>query len=131
MYISPTSATGLGRPLPRNNSVKRSQLAMTGGHTFSPQLREQQAEVDELNASVPELAAQGKAELDRMLGDGMVRFEVGDMTGARECFVASYLMARELNFLGGEAEALNMAALCYCQLGDAETALQLFDGRIL
>ena len=95
------------------------------GHTFSPALREQQKEVAELHARLPVLAAEGVAEFDRLYAEG---FGCTTPEEARERFVAAYVLARELNHRRGEADALNMAAITYRELGDVRGAAELFEG---
>ena len=95
------------------------------GHRFSPALREQQKEVAELHARLPVLAAEGVAEFDRLYAEG---FGCTTPEEARERFVAAYVLARELNHRRGEADALNMAAIAYRELGDVRGAAELFEG---
>ena len=90
------------------------------GHTFSPALRAQEKEVAELHARLPVLAAEGVAEFDRLYAEG---FACTTPEEARERFVAAYVLARELNHRRGEADALNMAAITYRELGDVRGEL--------
>ena len=95
------------------------------GHTFSPALRAQEKEVAELHARLPVLAAEGVAVFDRLYAEG---FACTTPEEARERFVAAYVLARELNHRRGEADALNMAAITYRELGDVRGAAELFEG---
>ena len=56
------------------------------------------------------------------------RREARQTTDARECFIACYLLARELNYRRGEADALNLAALCYLELGSLDQGMELMEG---
>ena len=104
------------------------QAVDASGHLFSPKLREERREVAGLYASIPAVAARGFDEYDRLYAAGDARWGAGDAAGARECFVMCYVMARELNYYAGEADALCRTALCYHQLGDVARALELLDG---
>ena len=104
------------------------QAVDASGHIFSPKLREERREVAGLYASIPALAARGFDEYDRLYAAGDARWGTGDAVGARECFVTCYVMARELNYYAGEADALSRTALCYHQLGDVARALELLEG---
>jgi hypothetical protein len=88
------------------------------GNLISPKLRADQQEVDSLYAQLPTHAEQGKQELDRLFASGHERRDAGKTAEARERFVAAYLLARELTFAVGEAEALTLAATCTLELGE-------------
>lgn len=117
------------KPAPSNNSPTLLTSAVDDdGHTFSPALRAQQKEVATVYSAAPALVAQANAEFDQAFAQGLGLYESGDPSGARERFVACYVLARELGHTHGEADALNLAALCYLDLGEAEPALEYFRG---
>ena len=97
-------------------------------HTFSPKLRADQKEVENLYAQLPAYAEKGKRELDRLFASGTAQRDTGEIKGARECFIACYLLARELNYRTGEAEALTLAALCELDMGNLERGEELMEG---
>jgi len=98
------------------------------GNTFSPKLRADQKELDELYAQAPAHAAEGEAELERLFADGAERRAAGQTHEARECHIACYLLARELNWRSREAEALALAALGYLELGELQQGVELLEG---
>ena len=100
------------------------------GHTFSPKLRADQKELDGLYAQLPTYAEEGKQELDRLFASGKERREAGETEAARECFIAAYLLARELNYRSGEAEALTLAAICYLELGNLQQGVELIGRHV-
>ena len=98
------------------------------GNTFSPKLRADQKELDELYAQAPAYAAEGEAELERLFAAGAERRAAGQTHEARECHIACYLLARELNWRSREAEALALAALGYLELGELQQGVELLEG---
>ena len=93
------------------------------GHLISPKLRADQQEVNSLYAQLPTHAEQGKQELERLFASGHERRDAGQTAEARERFVAAYLLARELTFAAGEAEALTLVATCTLELGELPLTL--------
>ena len=98
------------------------------GHTVSPRLRADQQEVDSLYAQLPTHAEGGKRELDELFASGHERRDAGQTAVARERFVAAYLLARELNFGSGEADALTLAATCSLELGELLLGVEQIEG---
>ena len=77
----------------------------------------------------PALAAQGKSEFDSVYCAGFEQRQAGDPEGALERFVAAYVLARELNYRSGEADALNMTGVCYKEKGDLEQANEHYNEK--
>lgn len=98
------------------------------GHTFSPALRAQQKHLAAMHSSAPTLAAQASQSFDKAFAEGISLYEARDPSGARERFVACYVLAREFGHAHGEGDALNLAALCYLDLGQPLPALEFFLG---
>ena len=98
------------------------------GNLVSPKLRADQQEVDSLYKQLPTHAEEGKQELDRLFASGHERRDAGQTAEARERFVAAYLLARELTFGGGEAEALTLAATCTLELGELPLGVEQMEG---
>ena len=98
------------------------------GNLVSPKLRADQQEVDSLYAQLPTHAEEGKQELDRLFASGHERRDAGQTAEARERFVAAYLLARELTFGSGEAEALTLAATCTLELGELPLGVEQMEG---
>ena len=57
------------------------QVLDEDGHFFSPKLREQQAELNAMYASLPELAAQGQAEYEKLVDEAILGFNQGALAG--------------------------------------------------
>ena len=53
---------------------------------------------------------------------------MGDDEAALEQFAAAYILAREMNYRAGEADALNMTGVCYKHQGELERAASVFEG---
>ena len=98
------------------------------GHTFSPSIRMQQKEVAAKYAEAPALAAKAKGEFEERYAEGFSHWQGGDADNALEQFAAAYIMAREMNYRAGEADALNMTGVCYKLKGDLERASGVFEG---
>ena len=98
------------------------------GHTFSPTLRAQQREVNAKFLEAPTLASKAKAEFDGAYLSGFERRQAGDPAGALERFASAYVLAREMNYRAGEADALNMTGVCYKEKGDVAQAVSVFEG---
>jgi len=98
------------------------------GNLISPKLRADQQEVNSLYAQLPTHAEQGKQELERLFASGHERRDAGQTAEARERFVAAYLLARELTFAAGEAEALTLAATCTLELGELTLGVEQMEG---
>jgi tetratricopeptide (TPR) repeat protein len=98
------------------------------GHTFSPSLKAQQKEVDEKYKEAGALAAKAKAEFEQRYAQGFALREAGDDEAALEQFAAAYILAREINYRAGEADALNMSGVCYKHRGEFERAASVFEG---
>ena len=98
------------------------------GHTFSPSLKAQQREVDEKFKEADALATKAKAEFEQRYAQGFALREVGDDEAALEQFAAAYILAREMNYRAGEADALNMTGVCYKHQGELERAASVFEG---
>ena len=90
------------------------------GHTFSPSIRAQQKEVKAKFEEAPELAERAKAEFEARYAEGFDIRAGGDAAGALEHFAAAYVLAREMNYRAGEADALNMTGVCYKQSGELD-----------
>ena len=101
------------------------------GNLVSPKLRADQQEVDSLYAQLPTHAEEGKQELDRLFASGHERRDAGQTAEARERFVAAYLLARELTFGSGEAEALTLAATCTLELGELPLGVELEEALVV
>ena len=113
--------------------LKRDPAAFTAtkdpsGHTFSPSLKQQQKEVDEQFKEADALATKAKAEFEQRYAEGFAQREAGDADSALEHFAAAYVLAREMNYRAGEADALNMTGVCYKHRGELERAASVFDG---
>ena len=99
-----------------------------GGHAGSRKLREDAAEVAAMQRKQADLFDQGRAQFDELYAAGSSQLDEGEPARARECFVTCYLLAREIEYSSGEADALAQAALCYERLGDGRRALELLQG---
>ena len=98
------------------------------GHTFSPSIKKQQKEIATKLEETEELATKAKAEFEQRYAEGFARREGGDVDGALEHFAAAYILAREMNYRAGEADALNMTGVCYKCRGELERAAGVFEG---
>ena len=98
------------------------------GHTFSPSLKQQQRELDAKFEEADALALKAKAEFEQRYAEGFALREEGNADKALEHFAAAYVLARELNYRAGEADALNMTGVCYKHRGELERAASVFEG---
>ena len=98
------------------------------GHTFSPAIKAQQKEVAAKFAEAPVLATKARLEFEARYSEGFTHWQAGAADAALEQFAAAYILAREMNYRAGEADALNMTGVCYKLSGDLERASGVFEG---
>jgi hypothetical protein len=122
----PAGPTGAGAASHGDIAVDPSRTP--GGHIFSPAIRQQQKELGAKMAEVPQRAAEAKAEFDRLYAEGFELHVGGNGDGAMERFAAAYVLAREMNYRSGEADALNMTGVLYKERGELERAVAVFEG---
>jgi len=98
------------------------------GHIFSPAIRNEQKDLASKFVETQLCVTEAKNEYDRLYVEGFERRGASDIDGAMECFMAAYVLAREMRYHVGEADALNMTGVCYKERDDPIRAIEVFEG---